>query len=125
MSVSLKRLLIVDDELNILKSLQRMLEHKYAVDVASSGAEALIKLSDPTKITDVILCDLSMPGMSGVQFYENMLVSYPALGNAIIFMSGGAYTPDTKAFLENQKGRCLSKPFDLAVLIETIERIVA
>ncbi|MFC1829937.1 response regulator, partial [Thermodesulfobacteriota bacterium] len=66
---SQKRLLVIDDEENMRHMLFSLLEkHGYRVDMASDGPEAL-EMVDQT-LYDFILCDLKMPNMSGMEFFE-------------------------------------------------------
>jgi CheY-like chemotaxis protein len=68
----------------------------------------------------VIFCDLMMPGMSGIELYEHLRQSRPALARRIVFMTGGAFTRRAAEFLAATENRRVEKPFSL----ELIERIV-
>jgi CheY-like chemotaxis protein len=69
---------------------------------------------------DVILCDLMMPAMSGPQFYAAI---EPALQHKVIFITGGAFTPEAKAFRAAHAGQTLEKPLDMERLREVIRTI--
>lgn len=108
--ISGKKILIVDDEPYLLKSLKRMLEDQHQVFAALSSEAAMEILSQNASF-DLIVIDLGMPEKSGADLYHQIEKNHPELVKNIIFMSGGAYTPALKAFLENINNPCLDKPF--------------
>jgi DNA-binding NtrC family response regulator len=125
MTILNKRILIIDDEANILKSLTRILEDKYEV-ITSLGCEiALDKLTENNFKYDVILCDLNMPTMNGADFYKKIAEISPELKERIIFMSGGTYTNDLAEFIADIKNICLEKPFELEKLYGSIEELLS
>ncbi|MFL5352556.1 ATP-binding protein [Archangium sp.] len=118
------RLLIVDDEPLLAQSLELLLEIDYDITLARGAREALEQLLQGARY-DAILCDLMMPEMTGGQFHEALSGLLPEQAERIIFMTGGAFTPATQAFLERVPNPRLLKPFRreeldrlLAVLIQ-------
>jgi two-component system response regulator AtoC len=105
---SQKRLLIIDDEENMRHMLSSMLKKSgYRVYTASNGSEAL-EMVDQT-LYDFILCDLKMPGMSGMEFFEAardklwastviMMSAYGSIDTAVEAMKKGAYDFISKPF---------------------------
>jgi two-component system, NtrC family, response regulator AtoC len=103
-----KRLLIVDDEENMRHMLSSLLAKAgYRVDTASDGADAL-EMVDQT-LYDFILCDLKMPNMNGMEFFETardklwattviMMSAYGSLDTAVEAMKKGAYDFISKPF---------------------------
>ncbi len=101
MDAGQNRILIVDDEQNILGLFQRILEKKgYDVRCASTGEEALDKLE--TEVFDVVVSDLKMPGMSGLDLLSRgkvlnpampfiMLTAFGTVHSAVEAMKEGAY----------------------------------
>ena len=61
---------------------------------------------------DVILCDLMMPVMTGMDLYAEVVRVAPKLVGRLVFMTGGAFTPRARAFLESVSNPCLEKPLD-------------
>ncbi len=115
------RILVVDDEPRVREALGRALGRDFIVTLAGSGQEALDMLSDPARgLYDVILCDLMMQDMSGMDLYAETLRSRPAAGGRFVFMTGGAFTPNARAFLENVDRPCLEKPLDVGKLREIV-----
>jgi DNA-binding response OmpR family regulator len=86
----------------------------HAVVVANSGVGALAHLS--VRSFDLILCDLALPGMSGMQIYEAIRATSLELAERVVFMTGGAYTTESHEFLSRLPNSWLEKPFDLRAL---------
>jgi signal transduction histidine kinase/CheY-like chemotaxis protein len=101
-------LLVVDDEPGVLRSLQRSLA-PHSVDVALGGAEALAMLKDDTRY-DALVCDVMMPGMSGVEVYERVTELYPALARRFLFLTGGTVSEDVRGWLDATRVPLLEKP---------------
>jgi CheY-like chemotaxis protein len=114
------RVLVIDDEELIREAIRRALGKECSVTLAASGREALGLLSDEAGGYDVILCDLLMPDVSGMDLYAETIRAAPALGGRFVFMTGGAFTPKARSFLENVGNPHLEKPIALAKLREIV-----
>jgi CheY-like chemotaxis protein len=66
-----------------------------------------------------------MPGMSGADLYQQAVAEAPQLRARFAFMTGGAVTPDTQAFLETTAPEVLWKPFSPASVWECIQRVAS
>ena len=115
--------LVIDDEPFIGSLLQRMLD-EHQVAVFQTGTEALAELRAGAEF-DVVLCDLMMQEMSGMEVYAALRAEFPAMVRRVVFMTGGAYTPDAQAFLDGAANPCIPKPFDIRVLRSTIQSVAA
>jgi CheY-like chemotaxis protein len=105
------RILIVDDEESIRRSLVRLLGLDHEVIADASGKEAQERiLSDST--FDLVLCDLMMAHMSGIEFHAWLSAHYPILGNRLVFFTGGAFTPKVSEYLASVGNLTIQKPFD-------------
>lgn len=113
------RVLVIDDEAAIGKALARILAAHHDVLALQSGKEALARLSSGEHF-DVILCDLMMPELTGMEVHEEVSRRDPALARRMIFVTGGAFTARTRAFLDNVPNARLEKPFELANVLATI-----
>jgi DNA-binding NtrC family response regulator len=92
-----------------------VLEDEHEVLVASTAQEALdLILSDGD--FDVVLCDVLMPGRSGVDLFGELSTRRPALAPRVVFMTGGAFTARAAEFLAGVSNPRLEKPFDLGQL---------
>ena len=109
------RILVVDDEPRMGKALQRLLAPSHDV-VAVQGAREALALISGGDAPDVILCDLMMPGMSGMDLHAELGRAHPGLAVRMVFMTGGAYTAAAQRFLEQVPNRRLEKPFKPEVL---------
>jgi len=113
------RILIIDDEVNVLEIIQRLLiRNGYTVDGASNGLYGLELIEKQNY--DLIVCDMSMPGMGGIQFYQEVNRRAPELSNKIIFTTGDLISKENEKFFTNTGCVLLQKPFDLDVLLRII-----
>ena len=117
------RVLVVDDDAVIRRSLRRVLGGEYDVEAASDGATAYDLLQSETY--DVILCDLMMPGMSGVELFEAITLERPAMAARFVFITGGANSDRTSQFLESTRNRYVLKPFGAAAIREVVQAAIA
>lgn len=105
-----RRVLIVDDEPSMGRTLAIALGPEFDVEIATSG-EAALAILDRDETFEVILCDLMMPGVSGMDVHARLKADHPELAARMVFMTGGAYTPRARTFLQQVAPRCLQKPF--------------
>ncbi|RKH06401.1 response regulator, partial [Corallococcus sp. CA053C] len=115
------RILVVDDEPNVTVALQRSLATEHEVATANS-AQAALRLVNEGGRFDLILCDVMMPGMTGMDLYFELGRSVPEQAGRMVFMTGGAFTPRTVSFLRDVPNLKLSKPLDLTQLRELVGR---
>ena len=114
------RVLVVDDESFLLECLVDALEAwGHAPTPCTLAAEAIQKLQ--AESFDLILCDIRMPGLSGMQLFEWLQANQPAYTKRILFTTGDAFDPDTRSFLERNNLPHLGKPFDLKKLKQALE----
>jgi CheY-like chemotaxis protein len=106
-------ILVIDDDPIVTRMLSRVLSG-HVVQVANTGQSALERLRDQS--FDLILCDLTMPGMSGIELYKAIRASSVAVADRVVFMTGGAYTAEGHEFLAQLPNSWLEKPFDLGAL---------
>jgi len=117
------RILIVDDEPALCKTIQRTLSDDHEVVVVMSARQALDMVVSGDRF-DVILSDLMMPEMSGMELYAMLAQSLPDQAGRMIFMTGGAFSPDAAAFLQQESLPWIEKPFRPAVLRETLQKVL-
>lgn len=116
-----KRILIVDDEPLIGRALGRMLRTTYDVEVSPGAREAIARL-EGGEAFDLILSDVMMPGMTGIELFQHLERTRPADAHRMIFFTGGSFTQESQVFLANVANPCLQKPVDPQVLRDLIER---
>jgi signal transduction histidine kinase len=113
------RILIVDDDAIVARGLARVLREMHEVEVTEHAAEALALIEQGQRF-DVILCDLMMPEITGAELHAELTKIAPGQAAAMIFMTGGAFTPAARAFLARVDNPRLDKPFELADLTALI-----
>jgi CheY-like chemotaxis protein len=113
-------LLIDDDEL-VARSIALLLEDDYDVVIECAGNQALERMKSES--FELVLCDLSMPGLSGSQLYQRLAAANPKQASRMIFMTGGAYQADGQRFLDNSIQPWLAKPFTQSELQAAIARV--
>lgn len=114
------KLLLVDDDPSVLRALQRLLSRQYEVVTAGSAGEAYALLDHEG--FDAILCDLEMPGESGVDMYLRLSRTRPDLARKIVFLTGHVDAPLDRITRGTDNPR-LSKPLDLAQLAEAVRSV--
>jgi len=110
-------ILVVDDEPVIARLIQKALVN-HDVTTASDGREAVALMGEHAY--DVILCDLIMPEMTGMDVYRAALQRATPMNDRIVFMTGGAFTQRARDFLESVPNLRIEKPFELGHLERTI-----
>jgi CheY-like chemotaxis protein len=117
------RVLVIDDERGIRAALTRMLQPHEVVE-ADSGEQARALLSHDQRF-DVILCDVMMPRGSGVEVHAWLLAQHPQLARKVVFLTGGAFTPNARAYLEQVDNLRVAKPFEPISLQRIVDERVA
>ncbi|WP_428265491.1 PAS domain-containing hybrid sensor histidine kinase/response regulator [Haliangium sp.] len=117
------RILVVDDEPSVCQVIRRALRD-HQVDVTEGGREALARLVIDDY--DLILCDIMMPDMSGIEVFDEVQATMPAVAERFVFMTGGAFTEEARAFLANRERITLQKPLEITGLRAlVVERVRA
>ncbi len=110
--VQRKRLLVIEDDLNMTLALYRALSHTYKVDTAKTGTSGLKKI-DLLK-ADLIIMDLYLPDMTGLQITQQVRSS--GINTPILILSGETDLLRKVDLLDNGANDYVTKPFSLAEL---------
>jgi CheY-like chemotaxis protein len=94
------------------------------VVIAGNGREGVERLVGGETF-DVILCDLMMPDIPGMEVFAKVKEARPDLRDRFVFMTGGAFTPEARSFLEHVPNARIEKPFDVQSLRALIRERVA
>ena len=114
------RVLVVDDEPGLAEAFALSLSgHETAF--ATSGVEALAALDAGEY--DVIVCDMSMPEMDGPSLHGVLAARDPDMASRMVFVTGGAFTPEAHDFLRDRVDRTLYKPVGTTALRELIAEV--
>ena len=115
------RILIVDDEPNLARTLARLLDG-HTVEVAGGGDLALELFARDSEF-DLVLCDLMMPGRTGMDVHAEVTKTWPFLADRFVFMTGGAFTHRAKTFLAEVGLPYLEKPFRYEAVLEILKKM--
>jgi len=117
------RILVVDDEPMMGKAIQRMLSAEHEVLAVTSARDALGRVSDGERF-DIILCDLMMPEVTGMDLHAELLRDAPEQAERVVFMTGGAFTSGAREFLEHVRNPRIEKPFDRGILSALVREML-
>jgi len=115
------RVLVIDDDALLVDAFVRVLRKEHDVVAFTSSREALehITTQDPYH---VILCDLMMPELSGMEVFAAVAKRDPELASRFLFMTGGAFTPKAQQFVQENRERTIDKPIRMAALRTLVTR---
>ncbi len=117
------RILVIDDEAGIGDLLNTIFATDHDVVNASSGSEGLKLLAEGGNF-DVILCDLMMPEITGMEVFERLKKLRPEMTNKFIFMTGGTFTSHSQEFVKSSFNRTIEKPFKIGALRQLVCEMV-
>lgn len=115
------RVLIVDEDPHVAEAIAMTLSDEHDAEATTDASDVLTRIGEGDE-PDVILCDLMMPNVTGMDLYREVLRIAPHLASRIVFMTGGVYTSRARAFVEGLPNRCVEKPPDMAKLRELVRR---
>jgi two-component system, cell cycle sensor histidine kinase and response regulator CckA len=115
---------VIDDEPLIGDIVRRALASEHDVAVYVSGRDVLVEIAEGRRSFDVILCDLMMPDVTGMDMYEALMKRSPEHARRMVFMTGGAFTPQAQNFVDEVDNVLIEKPFDLRGLKTLIRDLV-
>jgi CheY-like chemotaxis protein len=115
------RLLIVDDEPGVLRVLQLVLGRHHDLFTEPRAALALKRIKAGERF-DFIFSDLMMPGMTGIQLLRELKELAPDQAERLVFLTGGASTPEAREFLARTTNRLIEKPFDADEMLAFIAK---
>ena len=108
---------IIDDEIDFAETLAERLEIRdHQVTIAHSGTTGLTCIQNETP--DVVLLDINMPDLTGIEVLEKLAISHPTL--PVLMLTGHAYSSHKEEALAKGARECLTKPIELAELLEKI-----
>jgi CheY-like chemotaxis protein len=109
------RVLVIDDEPLVGAAIARVLRRGHDVTLSQSAQDALALLRSGREF-DLVLCDIAMPAMSGIELYREAAKLSADLAQRFVFVTGGAFTLEAAAFLRDASIEHVIKPFENAVL---------
>ena len=117
------RILILDDDQIIAELLGEMLTVVgHSIVLCHSALDAIAWLD--RQEFDLIISDFRVPKMDGQEFYQHVVRKKPELARRILFLSGDVVNEDTQCFLRATGNPHLMKPFRLALVEQTVTRVL-
>jgi CheY-like chemotaxis protein len=113
------RVLVIDDDHSILNVVTRIVGPDHECHATRSGIEALGRIREGQRF-DVILCDLMMPVMTGMDLFAQIVAIDRDQAARVVFLTGGAFTSKARAFLQEIPNQRLDKPFELSTLRDVV-----
>jgi two-component system, cell cycle sensor histidine kinase and response regulator CckA len=123
-SAPLPSVLVVDDEPSLAQTLGFLLRDDHEVVLATSGRQAIEVLRGRHDF-DVILCDLMMPSVSGIDVHDWLATNYPGTERCMVFMTGGTFTPKAVQFVSAVPNYTIDKPFSIEAIQGIIREVAA
>jgi signal transduction histidine kinase len=118
------RILLVDDEPNILQTYSILLESEFDVVTATNGAEALAR-ADAEPGVDLVICDIMMPDMDAATVLEELRRRQPQLVSRFVLHTGGATTERTRRLVDSGAFPVFFKPISVAEIADAVRALVA
>jgi two-component system response regulator GlrR len=123
-----RRVLVMDDDRLVRAAFVRGLSRHYDLVEAGSAEEALeiLKNGEAAGLKfDVIVADLTLPGMDGMSFFDELREHHPSLSKRVLFVTGGSTSSRAEQFLRKTQNEVLYKPVMHERLRQAIESVAA
>lgn len=113
------RVLVIDDDERVATAVERLLgtDHEVATEIDARRALGRLLAGESY---DVVLCDVMMPTLSGVELHRVLSEAAPDQADRIVFVTGGAFSDATRDFLATVGNVCIEKPFDPRQLADVL-----
>jgi PAS domain S-box-containing protein len=122
-TVTNTRVLIVDDEESIRFMLKRALSDEgFLVEVCEHAEHAVDHIINGNY--DVILADIRMPGLNGIELHKHISKTAPKMGRRIIMITGDVYDKSHHEYISEHQIPLVGKPFDLATILRDIQQLM-
>ncbi len=112
--------LIVDDDQRVVRAAARVLQGKHKVLIAHDGQEAIELLSSGSH-ADVVVLELDLPEVDGVEFHRWLQVNRPELARRVVVATGAQERMRFQEFLAGTELQVLYKPFGAETLLNAVE----
>lgn len=121
-SYNMQTILLLEDNLDNQELILAFLEDSYQIEVVDHAQQALDLLESRKHVIDLILCDISLPDMDGLQFLKHIRQQIEWKSIPIIALTAHAMKGDKERFLNAGFNDYLSKPIDGDILLELVEK---
>ncbi len=118
-----KKILVIDDEELIIKSLEKLLEKNgFDVYVAKNGQDAIVMAEEES--FDLIIADIRMPGINGVDTVKAILEKGVSVKRPVIFITGYADEEIKNQAKAINPTAYIYKPFDISILVNEVKKVI-
>lgn len=119
-----KRILVVEDDDSVRALLTRQLQNEYDVHQAADAQAALQTLKTMTRVPDLIICDVMMPGMTGLQFAKQLRGTSDYKSVPIIFLTARTGALDVIEGINAGARHYITKPFNMKDLLDKVAKAI-
>jgi DNA-binding response OmpR family regulator len=117
-----RRILVVEDDESVRQLLARQLGTEYEVQQAADAQQALQVLGAMKPLPDLIICDVMMPGMTGVQFAKQLKGTNEYKAVPIIFLTARTGALDVIEGINAGARHYITKPFNMKDLLDKVAK---
>lgn len=117
------RVLVIDDEEPMLRAIDAVLGGQHELVLTRSAKNALERIEAGERF-DAIVSDVMMPTMTGAQFFERLLEAHPEMARRVLFITGGATTPEIDDFLRSIPNERIEKPFEERAFVRRLHAVI-
>jgi CheY-like chemotaxis protein len=117
-----KRMLVVDDDPLVARSVRRLFGDKHDVTLVGDGPSALLELRRAPY--DIVLCDVAMPGMDGLTVLEAAHAERLSAAHRFVFMTGSLFSQEWRQRMNAVRAPCVAKPLDIAELTAALAQVL-
>ena len=117
-----RRILVVEDDESVRQLLARQLGTEYEVQQAADAQQALQVLGAMKPLPDLIICDVMMPGMTGVQFAKQLKGTNEFKSVPIIFLTARTGALDVIEGINAGARHYITKPFNMKDLLDKVAK---
>ncbi len=119
LSTGTPQVLVIEDDALVRNALARTLGGRFRLVMAEDAGAAIARLGRG-ELFPLLLCDLTMPGMNGIELSRHLAIHHPDQARRMVFITGGAINEEAAAFLDAAPLGHIEKPFDRADLVARI-----
>jgi CheY-like chemotaxis protein len=114
------RVMVVDDERALAQAIGALLRTEHDVEVHTEPTGALRMLEESAEPFDMVLCDVLMPRLSGIELYVRIRAARPEYGDRFVFMTGGALDDGARMLIAESASPLVQKPFDIEQILALV-----
>ncbi len=116
-------ILVIEDDPTVQLIITKALERGgYMVKCVDNGLQAMAEIEETA--FRAIVCDVGLPFLEGKSLFDHIKSGYPDMAERVVFVTGMAYDPETRRFLDATGRPVIAKPFELPELVRVVKSVV-